>query len=49
MIMVFGHKKDKVTGGCRKIHNNKIYDFPSLNITRAMKLRRMCIQDAKGM
>jgi hypothetical protein len=49
MMMVFGHKKGKVTGDLRKINNNDIYDFPSLNIVRAMKLRRLCIRDTPGM
>jgi len=49
MITVFGHKKSQVIGSWRKIHNDDIYNFPSLNITRAMKIRRMCIPDAMGM
>jgi len=49
MIIIFGNKKDKVIGGCRKIHNNDIYEIPSLNTTREIKSKRMRIRDAIGM
>jgi hypothetical protein len=39
---IFGPKRDRVTGGWRKVHNeglNDLYSTPS--IIRIMKLRRM--------
>jgi hypothetical protein len=38
---IFGTKRDEVTGGCRKLHNEELHNFhPSPNIT-TMKSRRM--------
>ena len=40
--MVFGPKRDEVTGEWRKLHNEELYDlYPSPNIVRAVKSRRM--------
>lgn len=49
MTIMCGRKKGKVTGGWIKLHKNDIYDFPPLNIIRAMKLRSTYIRDAPGM
>jgi hypothetical protein len=39
---IFGPKRDEVTGGCRKLHNEQLRDFYSLpNVNRIMKSRRM--------
>jgi len=39
---IFGPKRDKVTGQCRRLHNEELYDlYCSPNITRVIKLRRM--------
>jgi hypothetical protein len=39
---VFGPKRDKVTGGWRKLHNEELNDLYSLpNIVRVVKSRRM--------
>jgi len=39
---VFGPKRDEVTGGWRKLHNEKLSDLYSLpNIVRVVKSRRM--------
>ena len=39
---VFGPKRDKVTGGWRKLHNEELSDLYSLsNIVRVVKSRRM--------
>jgi hypothetical protein len=36
-----GPKRDEVTGGCRKLHNEELHDFYSLpSIIRIMKSRR---------
>jgi hypothetical protein len=38
----FGPKKDEVTGGWRKLHNEELHNFySSPNITRTIKSRRM--------
>jgi hypothetical protein len=38
---IFGLKRDEVTGGWRKLHNEKLRDlYSSPNIIRIMKLRR---------
>jgi hypothetical protein len=31
---IFGPKKDEVTGECRRLHNEKLYDMYSPNIIR---------------
>ena len=39
---IFGPKGNKVTGKCRKLHNEKLNDlYSSHNIVRVIKLRRM--------
>jgi len=39
---IFGPKRDKVTGGWRKLHNEELNDLYSTpNIVRAIKSRRM--------
>jgi hypothetical protein len=39
---IFGPKRDEVTGGWRKLHNEKLRDFYSLpSIIRIIKYRRM--------
>jgi hypothetical protein len=39
---IFGPKRDKVTGGCRKLHNEEIHElYSSPSIIRIMKARRM--------
>jgi hypothetical protein len=39
---IFGPKRDRVTGGCRKMHNDEPHDlYSSLSIIRIIKLRRM--------
>ena len=40
--IIFGPKKDEVTGEWRKLHNEQLHDlYCSPNIFRVMKLRRM--------
>ena len=39
---IFGAKKDEVTGGCRKLHNEELNDlYSSPNIIRVIKSKRM--------
>jgi hypothetical protein len=39
---IFGPKRDEVTGGWRKLHNEELYDlYSSPNIVRVIKPRRM--------
>ena len=39
---IFGHKRDEVTGGYRKLHNEELNDlYSSPNIVRVIKSRRM--------
>jgi hypothetical protein len=39
---IFGPKRDEVTGGWRKLHNEELHDFyPSPSIIRIIKSRRM--------
>jgi hypothetical protein len=41
---IFGPKRDEVTGGWRKLHNEKLHDLyslPSTRIIRIIKWRRM--------
>jgi hypothetical protein len=39
---IFGPKKDEVTGGWRKLHNEELHDlYSSLSIVRVIKARRM--------
>jgi len=50
---IFGSKRDEVTRGRRKIHNDKLYDlYCSPNIVRVIELRRLMwhlerVQDKK--
>jgi hypothetical protein len=40
--MIFGPKRDKVTGEWRRLHNEELIDlYPSPNIIRVIKSRRM--------
>ena len=42
VLRVFGPKRDEVTGGWRKLHNEELSDLYSLlNIVRVVKSRRM--------
>jgi hypothetical protein len=39
---IFGPKRDEVTGGCRKLHNEELGDlYSSASIIRIIKSRRM--------
>jgi hypothetical protein len=39
---IFGPKRDEVTGGCRKLHNEELRDlYSSPSIIRIIKSRRM--------
>jgi hypothetical protein len=41
---IFGPKRDEVTGGCRKLHNEELrdlYSLPNTSIIRIIKSRRM--------
>jgi hypothetical protein len=39
---IFGPKRDEVTGGWRKIHNEELHNvYSSLDITRMIKPKRM--------
>jgi hypothetical protein len=39
---IFGPKRDEVTGGWRKLHNEELHNFyPSPSIIRIIKSRRM--------
>jgi hypothetical protein len=39
---IFGPKRDEVTGGWRKLHNEGLHDlYSSPNIVRVIKSRRM--------
>jgi hypothetical protein len=39
---IFGPKRDEVTGGWRKLHNEELHGlYSSPNIIRTIKLRRM--------
>jgi hypothetical protein len=40
MLRIFGLKRDEVTGGWRKLHNEQLY-YSSPSIIRKMKSRRM--------
>jgi hypothetical protein len=41
---MFGPKSNEVTGEWRRLHNEELYDiYPSLNIIRVMKSRRICV------
>jgi hypothetical protein len=42
MLRIFGLKRDEVTGGWRKLHNEELHDLYSLpSIIRMIKARRM--------
>jgi hypothetical protein len=39
---IVGPKRDEVTGGCRKLHNEELHNlYSSSSITRMIKLKRM--------
>jgi hypothetical protein len=38
---IFGSKRDEVTGGWRKLHNEDLHDLYSSSVIRIMKLRSM--------
>jgi hypothetical protein len=38
---IFGAKRDKVTGGWKRLHNEKLNDLYSPNIFRVTKSRKM--------
>jgi hypothetical protein len=39
---IFGPEKDEVTGECRRLHNEELYDlYSSANIIQVIKSRRM--------
>jgi hypothetical protein len=41
-LRIFGPKRDEVTGGWRKLHNEELHDlYSSPSIVRAIKARRM--------
>jgi hypothetical protein len=59
LIRIFGPKRDEVTGGWRKLHNEELYNlYSSPSIIRKIKSRRMrwaghvvqmeCIYDIGG-
>jgi hypothetical protein len=40
--MIFGSKRDEVTGECRRLHNEELNNlYPSPNIVRVIKSKRM--------
>jgi hypothetical protein len=42
LIIIFGTKRDDVTGECRKLHNEELYNlYSSPDIIRKVKSRRM--------
>jgi hypothetical protein len=42
LLRIFGPKRDEVTGGWRKLHNEKLHNlYSSPNIIRMIKSRRM--------
>jgi hypothetical protein len=42
LLRIFGQKRDKLTGGWRKLHNEELYDLYSLpSLIRMIKSRRM--------
>jgi hypothetical protein len=47
---IFGPKRDEVTGGWRKLHNEELHGlYSSLSIIRVIKARRMmCAGEACG-
>jgi hypothetical protein len=39
---IFGSKRDEVTGGCRKLHNEELHNlYSSPSISRIIKTRKM--------
>jgi hypothetical protein len=39
---IFGPKRDEITGGWRKLHNEELHNvYTSPDVIRVMKLRRM--------
>jgi hypothetical protein len=39
---IFGHRRDEVTGECRRLHNDELNDlYSSPNIVRVIQSRRM--------
>jgi hypothetical protein len=46
---IFGPKRDEVTGGWRKLHNDELRNlYPSPHITRIIKSRRMRCSEHGG-
>jgi hypothetical protein len=53
---IFGPKRDEVTGGRRKLHNEELHDlYSSPSIVRVIKARRMrwaghvaCMREVRG-
>jgi hypothetical protein len=42
VLRIFGPKRDRVTGGCRKVHNEELHNlYSSRSIIRIIKSRRM--------
>jgi hypothetical protein len=42
VLRIFGHRRDEVTGECRRLHNEELNDlYSSPNIVRVIKSRRM--------
>jgi hypothetical protein len=40
--IIFGPKGEEVEGGCRRLHNEELYDlYASSNVVRVIKLRRV--------
>jgi hypothetical protein len=43
---IFGPKKNVVTGGCRKLHNEELHDlYSTSSIIRTIKSRRMMLAE----
>jgi hypothetical protein len=42
---LFGPKRDEVTGEWRKLHNEELHTYSSLNIGRVIKSRRMILPE----
>jgi hypothetical protein len=41
VLRIFGPRRDKVTGEYRRLHNEELHMYSSLNIIRAIKSRQM--------
>jgi hypothetical protein len=47
---IFGHKRDEVTGGWRKLHNGELHNlYSSPIILRMIKSRRICVRHVARM